>query len=307
MIVPLAKGLLTFAFPNLTLRRGAFHTESARYCYGVFLRHLVLLHEAGAAPRLGAVAELGPGNSLGTGLAALVAGAERYYGLDAVAHHRPQRLAPVFEELVALFAARAPIPGPEEFPDLKPALADHRFPAHILGQAALGRALAPDRLARLRADLARPDGAVRYAAPWTRAACVPPASLDWVFSQAVMEHVADIGEIYRHCRGWLGPGGVMSHQIDFKCHGTAAAWNGHWAYSDFVWRLMVGGRPYHINRAPLSAHVAAMEAEGFHVLGRRRHPGAGGIARARLAARFQSLSDADLETAGAFVVARRAA
>ena len=54
-------------------------TESARYCYSVWLRHLCLAQSAD--PRLGVprvVAELGPGDSIGIGLAALLSGVEKY-------------------------------------------------------------------------------------------------------------------------------------------------------------------------------------------------------------------------------------
>jgi hypothetical protein len=60
-----------------------------------------------------------------------------------------------------------------------------------------------------------------------------------VFSQAVFEHVVDLRGTYEALRRWLKPGGVMSHQIDFKAHGTAKRWDGHWAYSDFIWKLLV--------------------------------------------------------------------
>jgi hypothetical protein len=90
-----------------------------------------------------------------------------------------------------------------------------------------------------------------------------------------------------------------------KSHGTAAAWNGHWAYSDAMWRIVRGRRLYLINRAPAAAHRAAMQAAGFTIVTdepvRRRD----GLPKSRLAARFRALSDDDLSTAGLFVIARR--
>ena len=50
-------------------------TVSARYCYGVWLRHMKMAREAGLDTNPRVVAELGPGDSLGIGLAALLAGA----------------------------------------------------------------------------------------------------------------------------------------------------------------------------------------------------------------------------------------
>ena len=45
-------------------------TDSVRYCYSVWLRHLVLAYENGYKKIPERVAELGPGDSLGIGLSA---------------------------------------------------------------------------------------------------------------------------------------------------------------------------------------------------------------------------------------------
>jgi hypothetical protein len=65
----------------------------ARYHYSMWLRHVVTAHRNGAFHRggLSVVAELGPGKSLGTGLAALLAGAESYYAFDGRFHSLSNR------------------------------------------------------------------------------------------------------------------------------------------------------------------------------------------------------------------------
>lgn len=304
----ITKGLASFVLPAALTNRGGGRTHSARYCYSVYLRHLVKLAEAGlpTAPR--AVAEIGPGESVGAGLAALVAGAERYVGLDVKQYAlRPDTLA-LFDELVDLFRERAPIPGGAEFPTIKPELNDDAFPSRILGADRMTRALDRTRLADLRARIERGGEAapLQHIAPWHDAASIEPGAIDWIFSQAVMEHVDDLPLTYRACRDWLKPGGVMSHQVDMKSHGTADAWNGHWAYSDAMWRVVRGRRLYLINRAPASAHRAAMSAAGFAIVTDQPVIRRDGLPKARLAARFRAMSDDDAATAGLFVIARRA-
>jgi SAM-dependent methyltransferase len=312
-VTAIAKGLATFVVPMSWVNRSPGRTLSARYCYSVFLRHLVWLREAGADTDPRVVAEIGPGASIGTGLAALIAGAEHYYGFDVKQYGLNHANVAIFDELVALFEVRAAVPGLDEFPAIKPALQDEGFPHHVLDDRRLARALDKTRLRSLRAALASDKGAngtepvVSYVAPWFAPAERRPASVDWIFSQAVMEHVDDLDETYRACFDWLSPGKAMSHQIDFKSHGTATHWNGHWAYSDLTWRLVRGGRLYLINRAPHSAHLAAITAAGFEVLSDLRVSREDGLARERLAGRFRRLPAEDVVTAGAFVIARKPA
>jgi len=52
-------------------------TASARYCYSVWLRHLVMAFQNGLRTFPETIVELGPGPSLGTGLASLISGANK--------------------------------------------------------------------------------------------------------------------------------------------------------------------------------------------------------------------------------------
>jgi len=116
-------GILTFipGFSKLKAARTG-GTDSARYCYSVWLRHLVMAHRNGYLTHPLTVAELGPGDSIGVGLAALISGSNLYFGFDVVNYTSLQKNLSIFEELVSLFESRANIPGPEEFPAVKPYL-----------------------------------------------------------------------------------------------------------------------------------------------------------------------------------------
>jgi SAM-dependent methyltransferase len=305
------KGLLTFVVPRSMYSRHTGGTDSARYCYSVFLRHLVAIHTATGSVPLGRIAELGPGDSLGVGLAALIAGAEQYYAFDVAPFSSQARNLQVFDELVGLFQQRADLPGRAEIPQIKPAIADERFPIHILNDDRMAKALDPARIAALRLDLSGDAGgrgnSVSYVAPWFDPATVQDETLDWIFSQAVMEHVDDLETTYDICYRWLKPGGLMSHQIDFRSHGTAPSWDGHRAYGDVAWWMLRGARPYLINRQPLSAHRTIPQARGFELIEQVLIEGGPTIEPARLASRFRTWSEEDIATAGAFVVHRKPA
>jgi hypothetical protein len=74
---PIADGISSYLPGSIRLAIGTGGTDSARYCNSVWLRHLVTLSRngLGAVPRV--VAELGPGDSLGIGLAALLSAQRR--------------------------------------------------------------------------------------------------------------------------------------------------------------------------------------------------------------------------------------
>jgi len=300
----LVKGILSLALPSQRMTRT--RNRDAAYFYSAFLRQLVTCAAAGAPPRLGAVGELGPGTALGMGLAALLAGAGRYVALDVAPYASLAENEAVLDALVALFRARAPIPGDDAYPNLKPRLTDYAFPHALLPEPHLEAALAPGRIEALRQSLRTGHGRITYVAPWDDPAVVEPASLDWIFSQAVLEHVDDVPQAYGAIATWLRPGGLTSHQIDLRSHGTAVTWNGHWACPDWLWALAEGKRYYLINRAPASAHLEALRSVGLEIVEARRLRGeTGGIGRDRLALRFRSMSDEDLTTSGIYLIGRR--
>lgn len=306
-IKPLLRGLSTY-IPWIGQRfvRTTGGTDSARYCYSVWLRHLVMAGKNGLNPCPKTVAELGPGDSLGIGLAALISGCERYYAFDVVAYADPERNLQIFDELVTLFKNKTDIPDQREFPLVKPYLDHYDFPSHLLTDDRLEQALIPSRLKNIREAVCRSphsDSILQYRIPWYDTNVLEKASVDLVYSQAVLEHVEDLKRVYRAMYLWLKPGGIMSHVIDFSCHGLANHWNGHWGYSDFIWSLIKGKRLYLINREPHSVHLSLLKQAGFRIVCDLKNQSQSGLERQRLASRFQKISDDDLETETAFIQA----
>ncbi|MDB5762883.1 MAG: hypothetical protein JWQ21_1878 [Herminiimonas sp.] len=95
-------------------------TTSARYCYSVWLRHLAMAKINGLDPLPKVVAELGPGDSLGVGLAALISGSEKFLAFDVLSYANTEMNLKVFDELIPMFRNRIDIPGDQEFPAVSP-------------------------------------------------------------------------------------------------------------------------------------------------------------------------------------------
>jgi hypothetical protein len=158
-------------------------------------------------------------------------------------------------------------------------------------------------LGAIRASIAdpfHPASLIRYVTPWSDDDLVQPGAVDLIWSQAVLEHVDRLNEAYASMRKWLRASGWMSHQIDFRCHATADEWNGHWTYSETLWRLMRGRRAFFINRRPYSDHVSMLSRHGFRIVAEQKSRGLA-LERRRLSPSFRNLSDEDLTVAGAFI------
>ena len=311
LVKPLVKGLSTwipFVHRAFYDQHAGGSTGSAAYCYGVWLKHLSLLWQHGMDSMPETVLELGPGASLGTGIAALLSGADSYIAVDAVRYSRPTANVVVLRDLVALFQTRAPRPA-KAWPDYDKYLDSGLFPSHILTQERLRRSLAPERVATLAAALSASNVASARPAicyrTWSDADPLGVEEVSLVFSHSVMQHVTDLDNVYRHCRRWLKPGGWVSHQIDLSSHGITDEWNGHYLFGERLWTLVAGHRPYFINREPCSTHLRILEEHGFELVSLARRVRSDGLPRTSLAPRWQRLSDDDLGTEAVFVVARK--
>jgi len=272
-------------------------TITPEYCYSVWLRHLEQAHRHGLSTEPAVVAELGPGNSLGVGLCALLTGARAYYAVDIEVYANTSRNLYILSEITRFLKEKHPDP-----------LSDTGFPQHILTDERLAWTLAPQRLNLIRQCLYHMNQPVNdlflgYSVPGNHALAIRENSVDFILSHAVMEHVENPEAVYRLLFSWLKPGGAMSHMIDYRSHNLAREWNGHWAYSEAVWKVMRSKRPYFINRQPHSAHAAAMRRCGFRLIGEDKTREAPGISREQLAPPFRGLSHEDLTTATAFFLA----
>lgn len=291
----LVKGMLTWVPFLNTWRLNHASTggsNSARYCYAVCLRHLTVLNDLGFNIKGMRIGELGPGDSLGVGLTALLAGADSYVGLDLVPFSSKADLESILAELAELLSRREQITE-QEFPRLRPKLGQHPFPEKAIDWTGFA-----DRAARIRSELragVNTGRMVQYHAPWT-SQYISPGSLDLVLSQSVLQHVDPLLETYRDIFAWLKPGGYSSHAVGCFSMYLSPFWNGHWAYSDREWRLVRGKREFLLNREPLSTHLRLAQQAGFTVVYAGKEYGADGLPTRELAPRFQTMDPEDHRT-----------
>lgn len=240
-------------------------------------------------------------------MAALLSGVKRYQAFDIVRYSNLQASIPIFEELINLFHARASIPDASEFPEAKPYLTDYGFPSHILTDSILESALSKTRLNHLRMvlDAGGDPEFLSYVVPWSSQSSIKAESVDFIFSQAVMEHIDDIDGAYAAMNHWLTPNGFISHQIDFRSHNLLRRWDGMRALPSWQWRILRGRRPYLINRIPCQGHLEVLMRNGFDIAELIRFELEPEVTREQLAAEFRNLSETERSTSGAYIVARK--
>lgn len=244
------------------------------YATRVFATHYRRYVEAGGRPEGYSVLELGPGDSLGTALIARAHRAAETILVDAV-DAAENDMAPYRR------------------------LADHL-------RRETGHRVAEADLANRKALLANNNG--RYLTDGLASLrSLPDASLDFIFSHAVLEHIrrAEFEDHLRELHRILKPGGIMSHRIDFKDHLGGGLNNLRFSHScwEAPWFAEAG---FYTNRLRCSEVMRMLDAQGFRsgVLHRdtwQTPP----LPRTSLAADFRNLSDDDIRVSGIDVVSVR--
>jgi hypothetical protein len=301
------KGLASYVpgIYSLFRKSGTGGTNSADYCYELWLKHLTMLSNNGLKEIPEAIAELGPGDSIGLGLAALLSGANKYYALDVVKYVNTERNVLIFDELVDFFRNRKGRPA-KGWPDYDHYLDANLFPSSILTEKALNRSLTKERIETIRKALltggmGNEEISIRYISPWNDPDIIAKESVDVIVSHSVLEHVQDLENTYKAFSLWLKPNGFMSHQMDFTSHGMSEEWNGHWSYSQLAWKILAGRRPNMINRQPCSEHIRHINRNKFQIVCLLKNYKGGGIVRSQLVPKWKNLSEDDFRCSGLFV------
>ena len=307
--VPLLKGAISkFLGYKKKLPVATGGTINSRYCYTVWLRHLIHASNSGYQIEGSTVAELGPGDSLGTGLAALLCGCRHYYALDIFKYWDAQRNVVIFDELVELLRQKTDLPGDTEFPRTTPRLDDYSFPSHILHEELLQESLSAERINKIRIELVNSENSkvnefFNSYVPWDDGSIMEKGSVDLFFSQAVLQSVNDPDATYASMRSWLKTGGIMSHSIDFSSVGLTKSWNGHWTFTDKEWEIIKNKTVIPLNRASLGDHLTLLNKYDLQLTQKITYAGDAGFNETDLAKRFRDMTMESRSTRGAFLQA----
>jgi len=211
--------------------------------------------------------ELGPGDSAASAVIAAAHGASRFHLVDDGDY--AQRVPRVYARLADHLRERGLC---------APTLDGLSF-TEIL--AACGATYATDGLRSLR--------------------LLPDRSVDFVYSQAVLEHVrrSEFPALMRELHRILRPDGVASHQVDLKDHLDERL--NHLRFPERLWEAPWFARDsgFYTNRIRFGEMLAHFEAAGFRVdVADRREWAVLPVARRRLARPFRELEEEELLVSG---------
>jgi hypothetical protein len=314
-LVQLLKGIISYIpYSYLAYKKAkgdsSHSCSNPRFCYSLWLRILVTLHNYKCLDRLNNIAEFGNSSSFGVGLAALLTGVERYSALEVVKYEMKEKNILMFENLIQLFRNKEDIPDEKEFPSINLKLDSYKFPEEILTERKLIEMLSEERLSLIRTailncDHIEKDGIINYYVPWVCSLDEITNSFDFIFSRAVMEHIDHCIDTYNQLYVMLKPEGIMLHDIEYHNHNIGNHWNSHWCYSDFLWKLIKGKRPFITNRLTHSMHERILENMGYKIILNNRTIRDSKIPREKLSRKFENISDTDFVTYGGCLLIKK--
>lgn len=140
---------------------------------------------------------------------------------------------------------------------------------------------------------------------------LPDDSVDFIFSNAVLEHVSEPALALREMYRLLKPGSLMAHQVDLRVHGPVKKKNplAHLHYAPWEWRILTARKMSYTNRLRLSQFVSLIKESGFDLKHLKMREGASEELpenqRNSFYDDFREMSDQDLRTLGFFFVAKK--
>ena len=239
--------------------------DASEYAIRVFNKHV---ERSGLSNKLNGntILEIGPGDSVATAVVAAAHGAQA----------------------ILIDSGRFVRTDVASYLELERVLRENgKFPPHLVGCKDIGEILTHCKARYMTNGLAS----------FGR---IESASVDMIFSQAVLEHVRkrEFLEMIRECRRVLKPGGVCSHQVDLSDHLSGALNNRR--FSEKVWESEIFVRSgFYTNRISFNEMPSLFRQAGFEieVSNVRRWPELP-TPRNRLSREFKNLSDEDLCVSG---------
>lgn len=248
LIKSIFKGLLTFTpgyifILNKKRRTRKNSCSISQFCYSLWCSFQSVIDEREKF----IIGEIGPAGSCGLGIIAVLLGAKEYHFIDIESNYILDRNLELFDKIVELFRIQADcikwdsinLPHKNKYSDIN-----------------YTKAIDDYNIFRVRKELERflrnEKSKLFFKHDWKD---VQSNYFDVIISRAVMEHVNNPKMIYPEIFRGLKKNGLMIHDIELHSHALSKKIDGHLHLNKFIWKLIVGKRPYLLNRLESSQHL----------------------------------------------------
>ena len=263
LITSVIKGAVTFIpganyFLNKKKKKTRHSGSDSVFSYSLWLSNLVYLTEHKIQPDYSRLVEIGNGGSLGIAFCALMTGTKKYFSFEYKENIAFQEQIELLEQIALLFDKSEPIHFYEK---INIRISDNSFPADRV----LPQMQRTQLLKQLKQDLQNKlvgSDLIVLVNNWE---IQKPLNITFAFSRAVMEHVSDPNYIYQSIYSHMATGAVMLHDIEFHSHGITKTITGHTQVAPWLWHIIVGRRPFYLNRLKMSDHTRCMVENGFSI------------------------------------------
>jgi hypothetical protein len=264
LLKSILKGALTFvpgvgSYLSKKKEKSQHSGSDDIFVYSLWLSTLVYLKENNLVAELSKICEIGNGGSLGIAFCALLTGFQKYYSLELRENIDFDKQLQLLDQIESLFNRKERI---EHFDRLNIKIDNYEFPK----ETALPFQERAELVKKLKKELLNElvdSELISIVHNWDLKSSL---GITFAFSRAAMEHVNNPHKIYQALNKHLIQGSFMLHDIEYHSHGITNSMNGHLRISPWIWFIIVGRRPFYLNRYQMSDHLSSIIENGFSIV-----------------------------------------
>ena len=146
-------------------------SNNSIYCYLVWLKHDYYLNENNIEIYNKDICEIGPGDSIGVGICALILGAKSYTGLDVISYNESKLLIQIFDDIIYYITNEVSNFKNDGFQNINPRSNQEIFPDYLKQRIINYNLLDKNRIANIKSDLFefinnKSSNTINYYSPW---------------------------------------------------------------------------------------------------------------------------------------------
>jgi SAM-dependent methyltransferase len=231
-------------------------TNNADYCISVFFKHAFLNNNDSLSMIDKDICEVGPGDSIGVGICALIFGAKSYTAFDSYKFMDNALNIDVFNKITQSLLQRNFQKSVELIKSINPKILtiNDNLIIRLLSNSEINNEARINYIKWSIENINQVDSCLHYfVGDWDQ---LPTSKyFDVIICQSVFEYFQNMSVSLKALKNFLKPNGIISTQIDYRGLQFSDEWYSHWGYPDYIWNLIKGKRPMVVNRLRHSQYL----------------------------------------------------